>query len=223
MLYLIAIIAGILGALAGSALAFVAAAGAGMESAVRWASSAGAIAGFVLAVVGALVVKGGYRSVRDIATRGAAVTAIMIAVLAAGAHLRSGAFQHLGVRAAPPSVEFEIRLPPTTAPLAVQREAQVELHTDRNQTIARLNEQVFATADGRIILRGTVPLTYQTADRLVVLNLPGDAQRLFKLRLPANPSKSEAFGPWHLVDKIAVSPLHDTRPNDIYAIRYRVL
>ncbi|WWE88609.1 hypothetical protein FJN17_07460 [Bradyrhizobium symbiodeficiens] len=44
-----------------------------------------------------------------------------------------------------------------------------------------------------------------------------------RLRLPAEPHRAVAFGPWHLADRIA-SPLADTvAPQDAYTIRYRVL
>ena len=67
-------------------------------------------------------------------------------------------------------------------------------------------------------------LDYRTTDRMVVLNLPGRAQGTFRLRLPASPSRSGQFGPWHLADDIvpanggtASSELHNA-----FAIRYRV-
>jgi hypothetical protein len=51
-------------------------------------------------------------------------------------------------------------------------------------------------------------------------------QRQFKLRLAANPSHTDEFGPWHLADHVGASnngePAHSA-PNDAYAIRYRVL
>jgi hypothetical protein len=75
------------------------------------------------------------------------------------------------------------------------------------------------------VLKGTVTLDYRTTERVVVLNLPGRAQRQFKLRLPASPSHSDAFGPWHLADGI-VPATGDTVPSeahDAFAIRYRVL
>jgi hypothetical protein len=58
----------------------------------------------------------------------------------------------------------------------------------------------------------------------VVLNLPGQPQRLFKLRLAASPSHSDQFGPWHLADRVApVNAGEAARPNHAFAIRYRVL
>lgn len=222
MLYVITILTGALGALLGFIAALAATAGlGGAPQAMQWAGPTGSLIGFFTATAITLYVKGGFRSARDIAIRSAAVAAMIAVAFAAGANMRSAAVAHLGIAAAPPAVEFEIRLPATASKL--QREAQVELHTDRNQTIASLDEELLATADGRVVLKGKVPLKYQTSDRFVVLSLPGDAQRLFKLRLPAQPSKTAQFGPWHLVDKIEAAAGQTTQPNDIYAIRYRVL
>jgi hypothetical protein len=80
--------------------------------------------------------------------------------------------------------------------------------------------------DGRSVLRGSVALDYRTTDRVVVLNLPGQAQCQFKLRLAANPSHSDQFGPWHLADRVVYPKMSEatrTEPNDAFAIRYRVL
>ena len=101
---------------------------------------------------------------------------------------------------------------------------QIELHTDKNQTLAKLQKRLASTEDGRTVLRGSVPLDFRTTDRVVVLNLPGQPQRLFKLRLAANPGHSDQFGPWHLVDRVASPGSEPARElNDAFAIRYRVL
>jgi hypothetical protein len=69
-----------------------------------------------------------------------------------------------------------------------------------------------------------VTLDYRTTDRIVVLHLPGQPQRLFKLRLAANPGHCDQFGPWHLVDRVASPGREPVRElNDAFAIRYRVL
>jgi hypothetical protein len=79
--------------------------------------------------------------------------------------------------------------------------------------------------DGRRVLRGSVPLDYRTRDRVVVLNLPSHAQYQFKLRLAPSPSRSDQFGPWHLVDRVAAPNAEAARveQHDAFAIRYRVL
>jgi hypothetical protein len=76
------------------------------------------------------------------------------------------------------------------------------------------------------VLRGVVTLDYRTTDRVVVLTMPGRIQCEFKLRLPAEPSRSGQFSPWHLADRVALrdvaGPL-DTSAHDAFAIRYRVI
>jgi hypothetical protein len=173
-----------------------------------------------------MIRKGYAKTLRDVAMRGVGV-ALMIGALAAGAYgLRTAALKHLGLFAKAPAVEFEIRLPRTATNADLKREAQVELLTDLNQTLAQLDDGVLATDDGRPVLRGSVPLKFRTSDRMVVLSLPGQAQRAFRLRLSPNPSSSDDFGPWHMVDRVAPTGRTETArgtPDDSFAIRYRVL
>ena len=95
-----------------------------------------------------------------------------------------------------------------------------------NQTIAQLRGGEWSAAEGgRAILKGTVPIEFRTPDRTLVLNMPGQPQRRFKIRLAANPSRSAEFGPWHLVDFVAGAN-GDREPSprdDAFAIRYRVI
>jgi hypothetical protein len=137
--------------------------------------------------------------------------------------LRHAALAYLGINPAKPAVEFEIRLP--KAALTAVADTQIELRTDRNQKLAKLQDALAATPDGRRLLKGTVTLDYRTTERVVVLNLPGEGQCQFRLRLPASPSHSEAFGPWHLADGIAPASgdTVTTESHDAFAIRYRVL
>lgn len=98
------------------------------------------------------------------------------------ADMRQAALAYLGLNPAKPAVEFEIRLPKGT--LTTAADTQIELVTDRNQKLAKLQEALTATDDGRSILRGTVTLDYRTAERVMLLNLPGQAQGTFRLRRP---------------------------------------
>jgi hypothetical protein len=138
--------------------------------------------------------------------------------------MRHAALAFLGINPAKPAVEFEIRLP--KAAVATVADSQVELHTDRNQTLAEVQNALGSSADGSSVLRGSVRLDYRTTDRVVVLNLPGQPQYQFKLRLPASPSPSERFGPWHLADGVASAGSTEAirgGQNDAFAIRYRVM
>jgi hypothetical protein len=186
----------------------------------------GAMAGFLLAVGLALRISGRARSLGEGAQSSLVIAAALAVIFAAGSNLHLSAMEHLGLNAGARSIEFEIRLPPVIAAGSSKREAQVELITDVNQTIAQLRSGDWsATDDGRAILKGTVPIEYRTAQRTLVLNMPGQPQRQFKIRLAANPSRSSEFSPWHLVDVVANGKSDRERAahDDSFAIRYRVI
>ena len=185
---------------------------------------AGVAAALAVAIVLTVYFRSKYRSTRDIFKHGLAAAAVLALLAFVAYDLRHAAMAYLGINPTKPAVEFEIRLP--MAVVSAIADTQVELHTDRNQTLARMQNAVGAQSDGLSVLRGSVPLDYNTSDRVVILNLPGKGSCEFKLRLPANPSRSGQFGPWHLADRVA-SPTkgEETRSqqHDAFAIRYRVL
>lgn len=228
MLYIISILAGVLGALISWAAAAMIAASASSDNLAAFIviGPLAAIAGFVTAVAFTLAVKGEVRTIRGIALRSFGVILMTGALATGGYGLRTAVLSHLGMMAKAPAVEFEIRLPKAASAADLKREAQVELLTDQNQTLAQINDGLLAMEDGRAVLRGSVPLKFRTTERMVVLSLPGEAQRAFKLRLPANPSPSDEFGPWHMVDRVMSGTRTEGArgvPDDTFAIRYRVL
>jgi hypothetical protein len=187
---------------------------------------AGAAAAAAVAIVLTLYFRGRYRWSRDIARHFAAATVAAGLLAFAVYDMRHAAFDYLGINWAKPAVEFEIRLPDAAALAVMAGTTQIELHTDKNQALAKLREGLASSEDGRSVLRGSAPLDFRTTDRVVVLNLPGQAQRLFKLRLAASPSHSDQFGPWHLADRVTPAVAAGrirAAPNDAFAIRYRVL
>ncbi|MHC2619961.1 hypothetical protein ACVIW2_001993 [Bradyrhizobium huanghuaihaiense] len=161
-----------------------------------------------------------YRTWRDVARHGLATLAAIALLAFAAYDMRHAALAYLGLNPSKPAVEFEIRMPRET--LAAVNDSQIELHTDRNQTLA-LVDGVRDLADGRAVLRGAVGLNHRTADRVLVVNLPGKGTFEFRLRLPAEPHRSVEFGPWHLADRIASPVAGNAAPQDAYTIRYRVL
>ena len=183
---------------------------------------AGVAAALAVAIVLSVYFRSGYRSRRDLVKHGLAASAVLVLLAFVISDMRNAALAYLGLNPAKPAVEFEIRLP--KAALTAATDTQVELLTDRNQKLAKVQEALASTADGRSVLRGTVTLDYRTTERMMVLNLPGQGQSTFRLRLPASPTHSDQFGPWHLADGIVpadggtvTSELHDA-----FAIRYRV-
>jgi hypothetical protein len=184
----------------------------------------GVAAALAVAIMLTVYFRSRYRSARDIVRHGLAA-AVVFGLLAFVVYdMRHAALAYLGINPTKPAVEFEIRLPMTA--VSAVADTQIELHTDRNQTLAKVQNLLALDSEGRSVLRGSVPLEYRTRDRVVVLNLPGRASCEFRLRLAANPSHSDQFGPWHLADRVA-SPNkgEETRAeqNDAFAIRYRVL
>lgn len=184
---------------------------------------AGVAAALAVAILLIMYFHTGDRSRRDIVKHGIAAL-VAFGLLAFVAYdMRHAAFAYLGINPAKPMVEFEIRLPKTALPMI--GDTQIELHTDRNQTLARV-AGAEDESDGRIVLRGVVAIDYRTTDRVVVLNLPGRAQCEFRLRLPAEPSRATPFGPWHLADRVALPAeggAAETERRDSFVIRYRVL
>ncbi|MBA2401158.1 MAG: acriflavin resistance protein [Bradyrhizobium sp.] len=183
----------------------------------------GVAAALAVAIVLSVYFRSGYRSPRDLVKHGLAAGLVVALVAFVVYDMRHAALAYLGINPTKPAVEFEIRMP--KAALTAIADTQVELLTDRNQKLAKVQDALASTSDGRSLLKGTVTLDYRTTERVVVLNLPGQAQTQFKLRLPASPSHSQAFSPWHLADGItpAKSDTVTSETHDAFAIRYRVL
>ena len=184
----------------------------------------GVATALAVAIVLTVYFRSRYRSPRDIVRHGLAAAAVLSLVAFAAYDMRHAAQAYLGINPAKPAVEFEIRLP--KAAVSAIADTQIELHTDRNQALAQVQSALASEGDGLSVLRGSVTLDYRTADRVVILNLPGKAQCEFRLRLPASPSRSDQFGPWHLADRVASPSLGEetrSQQHDAFAIRYRVL
>ena len=184
---------------------------------------AGVAAALAVALLLTLYFRTGYRSMRDIVRHGLAA-ALALGLLAFVVYdMRHAALAYLGINPTKPAIEFEIRLP--SSAVTTLADSQVELHTDRNQTLAQLQGEM-ASEDGRSVLKGSVALQFRTADRVVILDVPGQFQCQFKLRLAADPSRSDQFGPWHLADRVATPGRGDAtriEQKDAFATRYRVL
>ena len=188
---------------------------------------AGVAAALAVAIMLTVYFRSGYRTGRDVLRHGLATVAVLALLAFVISDMRNAALAYLGINPAKPAVEFEIRLPKAT--VSTTADTQIELITDRNQTLAVVDGDLAADGAGRTILRGSAQLKYRTTDRVVVMNLPGQAQYQFKLRLPASPSHSDQFGPWHLADRIETTGSQgmalpaSTATHDAFAIRYRVL
>jgi hypothetical protein len=183
---------------------------------------AGVATAVAVAIVLSMYFRTGGRSPRDFVRHGLAVAVVLGLIAFVVSDMRHAAMAYLGINPSKTMIEFEIRLPKTA--LSGAADTQVELLTNKNQTLAEVQRTLAADGEARSILKGSVALDFRTTDRVMVLNLPGQAQRQFKLRLAATPSHSGQFGPWHLADRV-LSPGQPApnQPNDTFAIRYRVL
>ena len=182
---------------------------------------AGVATALAVAIMLTVYFRSGYRTSRDVFKHGLAAAAAFALLAFVAYDMRHAALAYLGINPAKPAIEFEIRLP--KAALSAVADTQIELLTDRNQKLAKVQGAMTPDNDGRSILRGSVTLDYRTTDRVVVLNLPGQSQRQFKLRLAASPTRSAQFSPWHLADRVTSPAGELARSDDAFAIRYRVL
>ena len=96
--------------------------------------------------------------------------------------MRHAALAYLGINPAKPAVEFEIRLP--KAALTAAADTQIELRTDRNQKLAKVQEALASTPDGRSFEGNRdARLPHHRAGGRA--QSPRRGQRQFRLRLPA--------------------------------------
>jgi hypothetical protein len=127
-----------------------------VESADGWTGLlTSGLAGAAAAIVLTLYLRGQYRSPRDIARHTAAAAVAFGLLVFAAYDLSHAAFDYLGINSAKPAVEFEIRLPNAAALAVTAGTTQIELHTDKNQTLARLREGLASTEDGRTVSCGS--------------------------------------------------------------------
>ncbi len=233
MVYLLAMLAGAAGAvigwLIGGSIAVVVAGQFGLsdfEGARGYFAYlfVGPIVGVVGLVAGIWLVlryRGGFTGFSAVAGRGLLVIAAIGAIVAAGIWYRLATLDHF--RELPPTAEFEIRLPagkPSPDRLAVK----IELHTDKNTNDALLYDEWLRVDAGRPVLRGLVPLYFRTAQRILVLKLAGEPDRLFTLKLAASPRYSDDYGAWQKLDFVAAANEQPQRPGagEDFELRLRV-
>jgi len=108
---------------------------------------AGIAAALAVAIVISVYFRSGCRSRQDLLKHGLAASAVLVLLAFAISDMRQAALAYLGLNPAKPAVEFEIRLP--KAALTTAADTQVELLTDRNQKLARVQDALASTPDGR--------------------------------------------------------------------------
>jgi hypothetical protein len=184
----------------------------------------GPVAGIVGLVVGVWLVLrywGGHRGAAPLAGRGLLVIGAIAALVAAGIWYRLETVGHFSGRE--PTAEFEIRWPADKPP-PERRAVSVELHTDRNTTDALLADDWLRQEGNRAVVRGLVPLYFRTTQRILVLKVAGEPDRLFTLKLSARPRYSTEYGAWQKLDFVAAADEQPKRPGpgEDYELRLRV-
>jgi len=234
MTYVLALLAGIAGAIIGyAASGSVAAVLANVMGMSNFEGAIGYFAFFGIGPIGGLVglIAGIWIVLHRRGFRAGAIAGRGVIVIAAIAVLVAGTLALFYVNRSiiapnslPPQLMFEIRLPPGVAP-ADQSDISIMLDTDKNSMPAWLAKKWVRTEDGRAILSGGVELYYRTSQRILALRFANGPTELFTLKLAASPKYTEAFGDWHRVDFVHEPGAEQPRRADAssqYEIRYYV-
>jgi hypothetical protein len=123
----------------------------------------------------------------------------------------------------PPHLKFEIRSPSNALPDKLEG-IKIDLETDKN-TMPGTWESEANAEDGGTIASGSVEIYFRSSQRFLVLRVPDQPDRLFKLKLASNPKASPEFGPWQPLDFVDDDPngkVRKARPDEGYEIRYRI-
>lgn len=235
MVYLLAVIGGIVGAIAGwMVTAAVAVWVLGLFGVSDFEGARGTLAVVAVGPLGGLVAAVG--SVWLVVRRGkgrkplgwmllrlTGVLAAIAGLVAAGVAIRLSTLDTY-TNTLPPSLEVEIRVPATMA-VADRSTLRVEVHTDKNVGEGQLADHWVADERDRKVIAGSVPLAFKTSSRLLVVVLPDQPTRLFDLPLARDPVSAKTLSPWRRPDYIDVVGEDQPRAapaDDPVEMRFRV-
>jgi hypothetical protein len=128
----------------------------------------------------------------------------------------------LNINGPTPLLEFEVK-PPAGQSVESLANVQPELDTDRNAMSGYWHTDAHQNSGVRA---GYVELYFRTSQRLFVLKFPDQVDRIFRLKLPANPmrTKYRAWSDWQNPDFVAKGGEQPSRPTtgNEYQIRYKM-
>jgi hypothetical protein len=128
----------------------------------------------------------------------------------------------LNINGPTPLLEFEVK-PPGGQSVESLTNVQPELDTDRNAMPGYWHTDA---PQNRGVRAGYVELHFRTSQRLFVLKFPGDTDRIFRLKLPANPmrAKYRVWSDWQNPDFVAKGGEQPSRASggNEYQIRYKM-
>jgi hypothetical protein len=233
MTYILALLAGLAGAVVGFFLA--GGLGASMAGALGMSNFEGAIGYFAFLVCGPfgavaglfvgmwLVFRRQHQGFLPIAGRMGMIVVGIAMLVGGGIAIRLLTIDHFdGLN---PQVEFEIRLPAGATTPAAKSAIEIEVQTKKQRNSALLQDDWLKRDGERAVLSGFVPLYVRTAERMLVVSVPDAPKLIFKMPQAATPKVSETFGPWVRVDFVdqpgATQPRRPS-PEEHFDIRYRV-
>lgn len=128
----------------------------------------------------------------------------------------------LNINGPTPQLEFEVK-PPSGQSVQSLADVQPELDTDRNAMPGYWHTDA---PQDQGVRTGYVELYFRTSQRLFVLKFPGQEDKIFRLKLPANPmrTKYRAWSDWQNPDFVAKAGQQPSRPSGSsdYQIRYKM-
>jgi hypothetical protein len=128
----------------------------------------------------------------------------------------------LNINGPTPLLEFEIK-PPAGQSVESLADVQLELDTDRNAMPGYWHTHA---PQDPAVRAGYVELYFRTSQRLFVLKFSGRGDKIFRLKLPANPmrAKYRAWSDWQNPDFVAKTGEQPSRSSggNEYQIRYKL-
>src|SRR4026208_11603 len=131
----------------------------------------------------------------------------------------AGQPHRLNINGPTPLLKFEVK-PPAGQSVENLTNVQPELDTDRNAMPGYWHTEA---PENPGVRAGYVELYFRTSQRLFVLKFPGDTDRIFRLKLPANPmtAKYRAWSDWQNPDFVAKAGQHTSRTSAVKDERLR--
>ena len=229
---LFGILGGIIGILAGLFLGF--ALGAGLAAAFHVSSFEGGAGYFAAAIAllvtcivapGLILLTLYWRGTRGVwLFLGLIAVCVSLAIIAVSGFgiWYAGQPHILNVNGPTPLLEFEVK-PPAGQSIESLKDVEAELNTDRNSMPGYWHTDPPQNPGVRA---GYVELYFRTSQRLFVMKFPGDTDRIFNLKLPANPMKEKyrAWSDWRNPDFVAKGGEQPSRfsGGNEYQIRYKM-
>jgi hypothetical protein len=128
----------------------------------------------------------------------------------------------LNINGPTPQLKFEVK-PPAGQSVQSLADVQPELDADRNAMPGYWHTDA---PQEQGVRAGYVELYFRTSQRLFVLKFPGQEDKIFRLKLPANPmrTKYRAWSDWQNPDFVAKAGQRPSRPSDgnDYQVRYKM-